>query len=88
MALAAPEMAVEHRLHLEAPLSPRHCEEQRDEAIQTAVAKALWIASLSLAMTVGADLAKRRMRAAPEYCLTTATHLRIPPTLATILFDG
>jgi hypothetical protein len=45
-------MAVERRLHLEAPLSPRHCEEQRDEAIQTAVAKALWIASLSLAMTV------------------------------------
>jgi hypothetical protein len=29
----------------------RHCEEQRDEAIQTVSAVKVWIASLSLAMT-------------------------------------
>jgi hypothetical protein len=31
--------------------TPRHCEEQRDEAIQTVSGERFWIASLALAMT-------------------------------------
>jgi hypothetical protein len=48
----------------------RHCEGQRDEAIQTVAAETVWIASLALAMTVEkaapahADLVTRKDLAA------------------------
>jgi hypothetical protein len=39
------------RENADSHLSVRHCEEQSDEAIQTAPAETVWIASLTLAMT-------------------------------------
>jgi hypothetical protein len=42
-----------HRPGMTVQRDTRHCEEQREEAIQTGSASEIWIASLALAMTKG-----------------------------------
>src|SRR4029079_9803780 len=56
-------------------LSHRHCEERSDEAIQTAAAETVWIASLSLAMT---SLNSTRGNAPVQESLRLRRPLRAP----------
>ena len=54
----------------------RHCEEQRDEAIQSAAAETDWIASLSLAMTAERVLHARHAQIARRAKVTQTFLLR------------